>query len=60
MSDNKNQRNAQDSGRVNVNEEYEISYWTKKFNCTKAQLIEAVNRVGTSSEQVEQFLKRNG
>jgi hypothetical protein len=58
MSDNKNQRNAQDSGRVNVNEDYEVTYWTQKFNCTKAQLIEAVNRVGTSSEKVEEFLKR--
>jgi hypothetical protein len=35
-----------------------MQYWSKKFNCTKEQLAEAVNKVGTSSEKVEEYLKR--
>ncbi|HEX8517945.1 MAG TPA: DUF3606 domain-containing protein [Bacteroidia bacterium] len=58
MPDNKSKQNAQDSGRINIHEEYEVRYWTEKFGCTKAQLVEAVNRVGTSSEKVGEFLSR--
>ena len=59
MSDNKALRNPQDSSRVNMNEDYEVRYWTNKFNCTEEQLGIAVKAVGSSAEKVEQFLKSN-
>ena len=35
-----------DAKRVNVNEIYEVQYWTKKFGCTTEQLKVAVKKVG--------------
>ncbi|MCE3225684.1 MAG: hypothetical protein K0S32_235 [Bacteroidetes bacterium] len=57
MSDDKNKTQPQDAGRINIHEEYEVNYWIKKFNCTRDELIHAVNAVGTSSEEVEENLK---
>jgi hypothetical protein len=40
-----------------MNEDYEVQYWTNKFNCSVARLREAVNAVGVSAERVEAYLK---
>jgi hypothetical protein len=58
MSDDKSKKRPQDSSRVNVHEEYEVEYWSKKFGVTPDQLRAAVSRVGVSAEKVEQELKR--
>lgn len=57
MSDDKSKKRPQDASKVNVHEAYEVEYWTEKFGCTKAQLIAAVNAVGTSAAAVEKYLK---
>jgi hypothetical protein len=31
MADEKNERGPQDASRINVNEDYELRYWSKKF-----------------------------
>jgi hypothetical protein len=36
MADDKAKTAPQDLQRVNVNEDYEVQYWTKKFGCTGA------------------------
>jgi hypothetical protein len=55
--DNKTEKMPQDATRINVNEDYEVQYWTNKFNCSVARLREAVCAVGVSAERVETYLK---
>jgi hypothetical protein len=59
MADDKTKVRPQDSSRVNVNENYEVPYWTEKFNCSAEQLRKAVDAVGPSAEKVEEWLKNN-
>jgi hypothetical protein len=57
MSDNKQQTGAQDRARININEDYEVRYWTSKFDVTPDELKEAVKAVGPSAQAVEELLK---
>jgi hypothetical protein len=57
MADNLQQRGGRDRQRIDVNEDYELRDWSKKFGVTKEQLKEAVKAVGNESDKVEQFLK---
>ena len=56
MPDNKKETQPQDASRVNVNEDYEVQYWTSKFGCNREELVDAVNSVGTSAEKVGEYL----
>lgn len=56
MSDDLSKRRPQDAAKVNVNETWEIEYWTKKFGVTKEKLKEAVKAVGTSAVLVQKYL----
>lgn len=56
MSDDKQEKKPQDSQRINVNEDYEVQYWTKTLNVSKEKLIETVNRVGVMVEDVRRAL----
>ena len=47
-----------DRDRINVNEDYEVQYWTNKFNCSKSELESAVKAVGTSAEKVGEYLRK--
>ena len=58
MADDKSKTRPQDAQRVNIHEDYEVEYWTKKFGCTKQQLIAAVGAVGPVVKDVEAELKR--
>lgn len=57
MSDDKSQAGGADRKRINVNEEYELRDWSKKFNVTADRLKEAVQAVGTSADAVEKHLR---
>lgn len=57
MSDNKAASNGQDRMRININEDYELRDWSKKFDCTPEQLKEAVGAVGDRASDVEMHLK---
>jgi hypothetical protein len=57
MADDLQKRGGQDRKRIDVNEDYELRDWSKKFGVTKEQLKEAVQAVGNESDKVEQFLK---
>jgi hypothetical protein len=46
-----------DESRIYMNHLPEREYWCEKFNCTMEELIEAVNTVGVSTEDVEEYLK---
>ncbi|WP_313335001.1 DUF3606 domain-containing protein [Comamonas sp.] len=59
MSDDKTKPGGQDRTRINVNEDYELRDWSKKFNVSPEQLKAAVQAVGTSAAAVEQHLKQS-
>ncbi len=60
MSDNKDLRGPQDASRINVNEEYEVRYWSQKFGITADELRKAVQQAGVSAKAVEEQLARKG
>ena len=57
MSDNPNERGAQDRSHINPEQKHEVQYWTSKFNVSEEKLREATKAVGNSAEKVEQYLK---
>ena len=58
MPDDKSKTPPQDASRVNVNEKYEVEYWSKRFGVTPDRLKKAVQKVGTSVKAIEVELKR--
>ena len=54
--DNLNLRGPADRERINVHEDYEVKYWTHKFNVTPAQLHAAVKAVGVMARDVARHL----
>jgi hypothetical protein len=57
MSDDKANRGPADASRINIHQEYEVRHWTRKFECTEAQLKAAVHAVGVMAENVESYLR---
>lgn len=57
-NDNPN-RGPADVSRVNVDEECEIHYWTKKFGVSADHLRAAVDSAGPSAEAVGHWLTTN-
>lgn len=57
MSDDKSKTGGSDRKLINVNEDYELRDWSKKFGVTPEKLKEAVQAVGTSADAVEKHLK---
>jgi len=53
MSDNKDKTDNRDRTQINVNEPYELQYWSEKFNITPDELRSAVERAG--SEEVKEI-----
>ena len=58
MSDNPNERGAQDRSRISTEQKHEVQYWTNKFNVSEEKLREATIAVGNSVEKLEEYLKR--
>ena len=56
MADDLTNRGAQDRSRVNIHEEYEVQYWTKKWGVSREQLAAAVQKAGVSAEAVARQL----
>jgi hypothetical protein len=57
MPDDKSKSGGQDRKRINLNEDYEVRDWAKKFGVTPEQLRQAVTTVGNQAEDVERHLK---
>jgi hypothetical protein len=61
MSDRKKKPIPADSSRVNVYEQHEVEFWTKKWNCTAAELRAAVDATNSvRAERIEAYLKSRG
>jgi hypothetical protein len=58
MADNLNERGPQDRSRINVNEAWELQYWTRKFGVSEEQLKDAVKAAGPSADAVGKHLGR--
>jgi hypothetical protein len=56
MSDDRTQRGPQDRNRININEDYEVQYWSEKFGVSKAELVSAVDAVGPMVSDVARRL----
>ncbi|MEO7215037.1 DUF3606 domain-containing protein [Mucilaginibacter sp.] len=56
--DNKQQVGAPDRNLINVNEDYELQYWSEKFGVSRDELREAVKQAGTSVEKVKAYLNK--
>lgn len=56
--DNTQKVGSPDRKTINVNEDYEVAYWTKALGVSKDELISAVDKVGKSAEAVRQYLNK--
>ena len=57
MADDRTQRGGQDRSRINVNQDYEVRDWAKKFGVSPDELKKAVQAVGDRADQFEAPLK---
>ena len=57
MSDNKNKRGSQDKARINLNEDYEVKYWSERLGVSVKELKTAVEAVGPMVKDVESKIK---
>jgi hypothetical protein len=60
MPDNKQFTGGQDRQRINVNEDYELKDWSRKFGVTPEELRRAVQAVGDQAEKVKAHLSQRG
>jgi hypothetical protein len=56
MADNPKDRGPQDRARVNMDQDYEVRWWSKKFKVTPDRLRNAVDEVGSSADKVARRL----
>jgi hypothetical protein len=56
MPDDLNIRRPQDPTKININEEWEVRYWTQKWSISREQLIQAVRQVGVQTARMAQYL----
>ncbi|WEF31585.1 DUF3606 domain-containing protein [Pseudoduganella chitinolytica] len=56
MADNLQNRGPQDRNRINVNEPWELRYWTKELGLSEDELREAVKAAGTSVNAVREHV----
>ena len=48
MTDDKTKRGQPDRSKINMNEDYEVKYWTKHLGVSQEELTRAVAKVGNS------------
>lgn len=56
MSDNLAIRRPQDPTKINLQEEWEVKYWTRALGVTADQLKRAVDEVGPLVVKVKSYL----
>jgi hypothetical protein len=58
MSDDLNNRGQQDRSRINMNEKWEVQYWTKELGVSEEELRQIIQQAGNNVTDVRQHLKR--
>lgn len=56
MSDDKTDRGPEDRRRINLNEDYEVRYWTAALGVSEQTLRDAVAEVGSHADKVREAL----
>jgi Protein of unknown function (DUF3606) len=56
MADDRTIRGAADRSRINMQEDYEVRYWTQKWNVSREQLAAVVREVGVMAADVARKL----
>lgn len=59
MSDDTTERRPQDASRISLEQDYEVRYWTEKWNISREELAEAVQKVGHGAAAVARHLGRS-
>jgi hypothetical protein len=59
MADNKEKKDFRDRDRININEDYEVQYWSEYFGVTEQKLKEAVKAVGPMVVKVRKELHKS-
>ncbi len=55
MSDDLSKHGTSDPDQINVNEEWERTYWSMAFGVTEAKLRQAVRTVGSHAETLRMY-----
>lgn len=58
MADDKSNRGPADRDRINVNEEYELRYWTKELGVSADRLRELVAKHGVMAADIRRALNK--
>ncbi|WP_138475400.1 DUF3606 domain-containing protein [Dyadobacter bucti] len=58
MADNSIETGSADGSKINLNEEYDIDFWTHALEITEAELRQAVKEVGVSADDVRDYFTR--
>lgn len=58
MSDNLKIRQPEDPKQINVHEDWELEYWSNKFDITKDQLLQTIQKIGTYVDDVQNYLNK--
>lgn len=56
MSDNLKRTHPEDPTKINIGEPWEVTYWSKKWNVTEAELRTAHKAVGPSTQAIAKKL----
>ena len=59
MADDRTKAGQADRDRINVNEDYELREWAKKFDVTPERLREAVKTSGPMVKDIEALLGKH-
>jgi len=57
MADDTGEIGRQDDARINVNQDHELTYWSRKLGVSRDRLREAVARAGPLVRNVERELR---
>ena len=60
MAGNRHDSGPRDRTSINMNEAFEVRYWSKEFNVSVAQLKALVDKVGSGTDAIRQELASSG
>ena len=56
MAGSLSRRHPQDASRINVHEDWELRYWSDRWNVPRQQLMDTIKRVGVQVQEVARAL----
>ena len=58
MPDDLTRKRPEDPQKINVNQSWEVDYWTDKLNVSENELKKIVKKVGPSTDKVRKELEK--